>query len=271
MTEPNQPAAPVLMAELWYDDVPDLADTALLKALHTVSAAAEAQDDSIVVPHQDQVLELDEGPLPLLTVVFPGSPLDHTTKMLPDVSQTWDWDEAEDRLKRCTGSLLVTEMLASLFTPQQRVDGLTAVVACLVQHTSPLAVSWPQSQRVTDPELTEPGDLNGVLNVRFFTIHNDPGAMVMDTLGLHVFELPDIQCHYRDFDPGQVATMLFSTAAYVFAAGDVIDDGHTISGPRGDEHFVCQHEESLLDPPRMVLDVDLGSPYAAGRRDRTDA
>ena len=107
-----------------------------------------------------------------------------------------------------------------------------------------------------------------MLNVRFFTVGDDE-TRLMDTLGLDLFELPDVQCHYRDFDPAAVATMLFNTAVYLFAQGDVIDDGHTISGPRGDEHFVCRHEAALLGPPRTVLDVDLGDPYAAGVRRRT--
>ena len=57
--------------------------------------------------------------------------------------------------------------------------------------------------------------------------------MVMDTLGLHVFGLPDVQCHFRDREPGEIATMLFSTAVYLFRSGDVIADGNTISGPQG--------------------------------------
>ena len=113
------------------------------------------------------------------------------------------------------------------------------------------------------------GDLDGLINVRYFSISNDPGAMVMDTLGLHVFELPDVQCHFRDREPGEIATMLFFvTAAYLFRSGDVIADGNTISGPKGDERLVCFHEPALLEPSRQVIDVDLGDPYAAGRRDR---
>jgi hypothetical protein len=48
----------------------------------------------------------------------------------------------------------------------------------------------------------------------------------------------------------------------------VIADGNTISGPQADERLVCFREPSLLEPSRQVIDVDLGDPYAAGRRDR---
>lgn len=268
----------LLVAELWYASPPDLADPALLDSLQVLSPDAEAQDGSLVLPHPSISVELETGTLPLLTTVFAASAVDGVSKTLPDVGQTWDWPEAEEQLAGCTGSILVTEMLAAHFTPQQRVHALGTVVAKLIETTAPRAVAWPQSQRVTEPAAFEPGDLNGVLNVRFFTIASPDGsedasapveqAMIMDTLGLHVFDLPDLQCHYRDFDPAQVAALLFSTASYVFDAGDVIDDGHTISGLQGDERYVCQHEEALLAPVRRVLDVDLGDPYAAGARDR---
>ena len=263
-----------LMAELWYPQVPDLEDPALLAALRQVSADTEVQDHALTVPHREMTMELEDGVVPLLTAVLPGSSLDHPTKSLPDVSQTWDWAEAQAALDGCTGSILVSELLASFFPPQQRVTGLMSVLAVLVQHTAPAAIHWPHSQRVTDPALFDPDTLDGVINVRFFAVGPDdapgggPEAMVMDTLGLDLFELPDAQCHYRDYDPGDVAALLFTTAVYVFTAGDVIDDGHTISGPRGDERFVCRHEEALVGPARTVLDVDLGDPYAAGARGR---
>lgn len=263
-----------LMAELWYEQVPDLDDPSLLTALRVLADEAELQEGSITIPHSGVTIELEDGVMPLLSAVFAGSPLgspiEHgAAKTLPEVSQTWDWEGAESALASCTGSVLVTELLASLFTPQQRVSGLLAVVGVLIEQTRPRAIHWPNSQRITDPMSFDPDGLDGVVNVRFFTIGNDEGAMLMDTLGLHIFELPDIQCHYRDFPPGDVATMLFHTAVYVFEKGDVIDDGHTISGPRGDERFVCRHENSLIDPARLVLDVDLGDPYAAGKRVRS--
>jgi hypothetical protein len=138
----------------------------------------------------------------------------------------------------------------------------------LARLTRPTVLSWPQSQRVGNPELFTAGDLDGLINVRYFSIANDPGVMVMDTLGLHVFGLPDMQCHFRDRDPGEIATMLFSTAVYEFQSGDVIADGNTISGPSADERLVCFHEPALLAPSRQVIDVNLGDPYAAGPRDR---
>jgi hypothetical protein len=266
-----EPDAARLLAELWYTEPPDLDDPQLIAALREVSAETQVQDGSITVPHTEVTMELEDGPVPLLTAVLRGSALGQDGKVLPDVSQTWDWAEVEQALEGCTGSVLVTELLASLFTPQQRVAGLMSVVRVLVERTAPRAIAWPYSQRVTDPALFSSVDLDGVLNVRFFTVgaQDEEPAMLMDTLGLDLFELPDVQCHFRDFNPGDVAAMLFTTGVYLFARGDVIDDGHTITGPRGDEHFVCRHEDALIGPARTVIDVDLGDPWAAGTRQRS--
>jgi ligand-binding SRPBCC domain-containing protein len=87
----------------------------------------------------------------------------------------------------------------------------------------------------------------------------------MDTRGLDVFGLPDLQCHFRNLDPKAVAGMLYNTAAYILEHGDVIADGHTVAGISAKDKWQCQHEDSLAAPERTVLDVNPGKPFAAGR------
>jgi hypothetical protein len=250
-----------LVVELWYAEAPDLGDSRLIQDLRSQWPATQLQLESIVVPHGDP-------PSPLLTVIMSASPLGEGGKALPDISQTWDWAGAEMAVSASRHSLLVTEMFGDDRTPEQRWGAMSRVVAELARRTRPSVLSWPQSQRVGNPKLFAPGDLDGLINVRYFSIANDPGVMVMDTLGLHVFGLPDVQCHFRDRQPGEIAPMLFSAAVYLFQSGDVIADGNTISGPWADERLVCFHEPALLAPSRRVIDIDLGEPYAAGWRDR---
>jgi hypothetical protein len=264
MSETPGGASLSLVAELWYVDAPDLDAPEVLAALQTVSPAAEAQDGSLTVPHP----RADPDLPPLVTVVVPGSPLGEDGKSLPDVSQTWDWAEAEATVERCRCSVLVTELLAEGRSAAERVNALGEVVEALVRSTGPLAIHWARSQRVSDPAQFGAGDLDGVINVRMFGDARSEGALAMDTLGLHVFDLPDVQCHFRGREPGAIAELLFATAVYLFDHGDVIEDGNTISGTDGEGRFVCHREASLLDPARLVLDVDLGEPYAAGKRDR---
>lgn len=258
-----------LVAELWFSEAPDLADPGLLAALQALSPDAQSQQDSITIPYpgSNGDGQAEPGP-PLVTVVMLSTPLGQAGKQRPDVSQTWDWEGAEAAIARATAGVLVTELLAAGWSAQDRVAALTRVLAELCRLTQPVAIYWARSQRVSNPEILAADDLDGIINVRFFTVAGDEEAMVLDTLGLHVFGLPDLQCHFRGREPGEIAALLYATARYVFDSGDVIADGHTISGPDGEGRFVCRREQSLLEPSRLVLDVDLGDPYAAGQRDR---
>ena len=90
--------------------------------------------------------------------------------------------------------------------------------------------------------------------------------MLMDTLGLAALGLPDLQCHYRDLAPGEVATVLANTGYYIYENGDVIENGHTVEGITAGSRWRCQHEESMLKPSRVVLDLDPGPPHSTGNR-----
>ncbi len=260
-----QPTGLALVAELWYPEAPDLTDPDLLEALRALRPDTSAHEGSLSVPH---VLD-DLGRPPLVTVVVPGSPLGEDGKTLPDVSQTWDWPDAEAALAPCRASVLVTELLTEGRSSTDRLTSLGEVVAVLLARTpGPRAIHWAHSQRVSNPAAFGAGDVDGVINVRMFSDAHDERALAMDTLGLHVFDLPDVQCHFRDREPGEIAELLFATAVYLFDSGDVIEDGNTISGTDGEGRYTCRREASMLDPARLVLDLDLGQPWAAGRRDR---
>ena len=263
-----------LVAELWYEQAPDLTDRLLLEGLRAVSPGAEAQDGSLVVPYDGGELPTrtdapnDAPTAPLVTVVLPGSPVGQDGKALPDASQTWDWPDVDEALAGARASVLVTEMFADPYGARDRAAALVGVVAALTAATRPLAVSWPTSQRVTDPSAPATDGLGGLVNVRLFAVSDDADELVMDTRGLAPFDLPDLQVHFRDLEPGRLAGLLYATASYLLEEGDVIADGNTISGLQGDEHWRCVHEDALVPPARRVLDIDPGDPYAAGRRAR---
>jgi hypothetical protein len=270
VTATSTDAEPIpLVAEVWFEQPPDLTDPELLAALQSLSPDTEAQQGSITIPYRSSdVTGQGGGSPPLVTVMMPATPLGQSGKQGPDVSQTWDWDGAEAAVARGTAGVIVTELMRAGWSAQDRVAALTRVLVELCRLTQPVAIYWAQSQRVSDPQVLAVDDLNGIVNVRFFAVSGEENAMVLDTLGLHVFGLPDLQCHFRDREPAKIAGLLYATALYVFDSGDVIADGNTISGLDGDERYVCRREPSLLEPSRLVLDVDLGDPYAAGRRDR---
>lgn len=90
--------------------------------------------------------------------------------------------------------------------------------------------------------------------------------MVMDTRGLQEIGLHDLQCHYRDLDPNDVSRLLYNSAVYIFENGPVIESGNTIEGHTPGSKWICQFENSLIEPNREILDLNPGSPYSAGSR-----
>jgi hypothetical protein len=57
---------------------------------------------------------------------------------------------------------------------------------------------------------------------------------------------------------------LRNLAAYLYQYGDIIEDGNTVEGIHH-ERWVCQREDSIAEPLRMVLDINPGE-FAGGNR-----
>ncbi len=77
---------------------------------------------------------------------------------------------------------------------------------------------------------------------------------------------PDLQCHFRNLEPGEVSGVLYNTAVYIFENGAIIESGNTIAGIGSNSKWKCQFEDSLIAPQRDVLDLNPGFPNAAGNR-----
>jgi hypothetical protein len=144
----------------------------------------------------------------------------------------------------------------------------------LLETTQVDLIRWAPTQQMLSPadiveRYSDPREIGnpvyGFLNVRFFNISHSNGDMLMDTLGLNALGLTDFQVHYRGLEPDSVGRLLYNLGAYAFEKGDIIDDGHTVEGV-DKSRWKCRLENSLVDPQRMVLDIDPGQPFAAGGR-----
>lgn len=256
------------MVELWFDAPVQLDLAALAAALRerdeTVQLQGEA--DAPIIFHPRFTHTYADGKVACIT-----HPLFSAAGGLSqeiDFSQSWFFPDAAATAARVQATMLVGQMMAAANPLEQRIEAFTTVLTAVLAVTDPIAVWSPNTQQLVQPEYVRQQPLEALINVRMFNISNDPGVQVMDTLGLHVFGLPDVQCHFRDIDPNRLGPLLFNTAAYLTERGDIIEDGQTIPGVEGTEFWHCQHEESLVDPKREVLDVDPGEPFAAGRRER---
>ncbi len=82
----------------------------------------------------------------------------------------------------------------------------------------------------------------------------------MDTLGLHVFGLPDFQVRFTNLDPGRVAGLLTAYGNYIYEQGVVIETGNTIQGLEADDVWTCSFADALVEPARVVIDLETNQP-----------
>jgi hypothetical protein len=191
--------------------------------------------------------------------------------------QTWDWPEVRSVAAQCKSQIMINEFMASGLDRKERLELFHNIVQSVMELAPCKVMHWLTSDRVVNPDqylkvrqdknIDDP--LYPAANVRLFRIEG--GAQdetLMDSLGLHIFGLPDVQCHFIRLEPNEVANVLGNSALYLFTEGDVIEDGHTIQGIAQTDKWRCQHEVSMVGPEREVLDINPGSPYAAGNRGR---
>ena len=199
-------------------------------------------------------------------------------KSSPDLSayetalqQSWDFPDIKDALSRGRHTLSTFEFLARSLAFEDRLRLFRTLTSALVELTNPIARYSGAADAFFEPRHWlevhhEDHTYYGFFNVRLFRISNSDDDSLMDTRGLSIFGVPDLQCHFRGLDPGEIARLLYNTGIYVMHEGDVIDDGHTVPGVQEGSRWRCQHEEAMIGPERKVLDICPEAPYAAGNR-----
>jgi Domain of unknown function (DUF4261) len=220
--------------------------------------------DSLMIAHEDFTHVYADGQqAPMITSVMAAPNAKDTLDC--DLSQSWNFPDAEGTLNRVTECQLVAQVVGVFHPYQDRVRALHVDVCAAIEGLKPIAIWCPSSQQLVKPEEAVKHQLALIVNVRLFRIEHSPGEMIMDTLGLHTLGLPDLQCHFFDLVANDMARVLYNTATYLFEEGDVIEDGNTITGIEGSDYWRCRHELAIVAPERIVLDIDVG-PGAAGQR-----
>jgi hypothetical protein len=266
--------------ELLYETIPKISRTEIARCVKERCPGVElvGEDEkaqTLLFFHHDHRVKLADANLPAQTVVFlTDQPFKITEALTESLQQSWSFSGAADVVGRCRNTILVTDLMSSPLEHRERLELFQDALAGILEALPALAIHWQPTGQFVNPlrflEACQEGGssrfLAGSLNVRFYNITNSPGDMLMDTLGLAALGLPDLQCHYRTLTPGAVAAVLANTGYYIFENGDVIEDGHTVEGITAGSKWRCQHEESMLKPSRVVLDLNPGRPHAAGNR-----
>jgi Domain of unknown function (DUF4261) len=266
--------------ELLYETLPKIPRTEIARCVKKCCPGAELasdgeKDQSLLFFHWDHLVKLADANLPAQTVVLLSEePFKLTEVVTESLQQSWSFPGAADVVGRCRNTILVTDLMTSPLEYKERLELFQDALAGILEALPALAIHWRPTGQFVNPqrfrEAREEGGSSrffaGSLNVRFYNISNSPGDMLMDTLGLAALGLPDLQCHYRGLVPGEVAALLANTGYYIFENGAVIENGHTVEGILAGSRWRCQHEEAMLKPSRVVLDVDPGPTHAAGTR-----
>lgn len=236
----------------------------------------DKSSDLLAFAHSKHFVEYKEGRVPAQLVLFPGDRGQDAARVEESLQQSWAQKDARDLVASAPYKVWVSDLMAGGLPPKDRLGLFLDALAGILEVVPCRAIHWRTSQQVLSPKAflsARKGASGqvlfaGPLNVRFFNISNGriPGEKVTDTMGLAVLGLPDLQCHFHGLEVDDVVRLLYNLGLYIFDNGDVIEDGHTVTGVRGDERWRCQHEDALVAPSRVVLDINPGPEFAAGGR-----
>jgi hypothetical protein len=269
-----QPDASSLLVELLYEHQAGLDETGLVAKVDktlpdTVLAGDDRQPTLLVHEDYGDAHPVDGPVVPIMSVLMTADRDDRLKNPARiDLSQTWEFPQAQAVLDLCRSARTVGEMFGRPYPPAQRLEVFRATVLAASRLTGPAAAWWPTAGQLLPPPSPASPPLMGLVNVRLFRVEGSASDVVMDTLGLQVFGLPDLQCHCHGIELPRLATYLRNAANYVFGRGDVIRDGDTIEGIEPGEKWRCLQEEALIPPDRLVIDFDPGDGFAAGERFR---
>ena len=192
-------------------------------------------------------------------------------------SQVWDCPNVDELLAECQYRVFATDMLASGLEAKERADMLVKYVDALLElYPSCKAVVFGPSHKLLSRESIENHPDKEVtrfmyyaVNVRYFSIQGTNDMMV-DSVGMSTLFLPDLQYHFHGVDPNHVVFHAYNVLNYIFEHDNPIGDGETIAGLQNGEmnqdiQWKVQYEDSLIQPVREVLDINMGE-YASGTR-----
>ena len=248
--------------ELLYDQPPEFDGARLLGALRSRLGAVEpieGMDSSLGFTIGDLHAQFADVRTNAQLVITPTE-VPYTPELAADsLQQTWDWPGAAAAVAQCTRGVFVSDLLARTLPPAVRLRFMVEAVRSVVGIARPLAIDWKPAQKMVDPRsgLTAP---TLPFNVRFFTLA-DSGENVMDTRGLDILGLPDVQCRFTGLSPAEVASHLYGIAAHLVQQGPV-RDGFVAAATDG-HRWVCRYGESLAGPPRQIVDLQQDQDVAA--------
>ncbi len=230
------------------------------------------------VAAKDYVCHFDEGDMPPLLMITVASPFKDDEIDEFHASQFWDCKNSGELLSQCKYQVICTDMMAGVLPAEERAKLVMDFTEGLLELFGDCAAvlffnSWKlfAADDVRNCRIPkEDRFIKFAVNGRFFRIEGTED-MIVDTLGMGVLHLPDLQYHFHGMDPNVVVSHAYSIASYILNSGNIIEDGDTIDSAMENGEFnreimwKCRYEDALIQPKRPVIDVFMNQ-YASGKR-----
>ena len=241
-----------------------------------VSAAME---DTALFAAMDHIAKFSNGEGPVQVSLMPCDTF-HPEK-IDEMARSQMWDCLEDRdriLSECKYCVFANDILTGALDPLERADFDMDYLEALVElFPTCEAVYSLNTGKLILADTVRNREFTGldrfihyIVNARFFNISGTSDSVV-DTLGMSLLYIEDMQYHFHDMDPNWVVGHAYTIASYVLATRRSVKDGDTVDGIADNGNldqsiqWKCHYEDALVQPSRPVLDVHMGQ-YAAGGR-----
>jgi len=281
--------APIYIVEFLYDQLPVLSIEKLRTAIEKYTGKVKISDAENELPspfvkvdvesgaegdqpmvffHMDHKVSFDEVEVPAQSCIYQPRPIQDYDRFERALQQSFHWQDVRETVESCKYSLRVHDLFTAGLPYKERFELLLGLVHSIQVIAPCKAMYWHTSEKLVAPntylEAVEIGEkLYGAVNLRLYNTGKDK-VMIMDTLGLSALGIPDLQCHFYDLDPSEVARDLLVISKYLYDQGDIIRDGEAI-GTSADKSYLCEHQHALVEPARYVLDLNPGPKHVASQ------
>lgn len=262
--------------ELYMKEQPTILENKLLENIKKYCGNAKImsnQDNNITIAFMDYILEYKNASAPVGIVITKINEKPKIEKLRRSLGQSINVKN-EQAVENCNFRILVTDVMAIGLEYTKRVELFQKALYAIVELMPCEGIHFPITEQVISREdYLENNPLNddydllfGILNVRLFKIPNKEKEYLMDTLGLSAIGLCDLQCHFKNLDPNQISNILYSYGYYFYDNSNELDNIDSVEGISKNDKWKCQHEISLADPKRIVLDINPGNGFSGGGR-----
>ena len=187
-----------------------------------------------------------------------------------EYSQTWNCPKADELIHKCKYQVIAKDLLATGLDYKERAEMIVHYAEALVEmYPQCLAVVFDHSKKIfsRDDILNcmipiENRFIYYAVNVRFFYLENKKD-MLVDTIGMSMLFLPDLQYRFCGFNPKTVVNHAYNMLYFIYENNNPVRENDYIDGIRDDcidmrVQWPVKYENSMIQPIREVINVNMG-------------